>query len=136
MTRVLALDTSTWIGGVALVEAGPDAEPRTVIELTVDARDSHADHVLRRIDWLLAEAGWDKSSLDVYAATRGPGSFTGIRVGLHGESRVFYDRTHGSVGSMESAQVVMGPTFVYHDMECDDFPDRLVSGLIFMIPEG
>ena len=61
---------------------------------------------------------------------------TGIRVGLHGESRVFYDRTHGSVGSMGSAQVVMGPSFVYHDMECDDFPDRLVSGLIFMIPEG
>jgi len=82
LTRVLALDTSTWIGGVALVESGPDAEPRTVIELTVDVRDSHADHVLRRIDWLLAEAGWDKSSLDIYAATRGPGSFTGIRVGL------------------------------------------------------
>ena len=82
MTRVLALDTSTWLGGLALVESGPDDPSRTVAELTMDVRDSHADHVLRRIDWLIAEAGWDKSSVDIYAATRGPGSFTGIRVGL------------------------------------------------------
>jgi len=82
LSRVLALDTSTWLGGVALVEADPDEEPRTVAELNLDVRDSHADHLLRRIDWLMAEAGWGKSSVDIYAATRGPGSFTGIRVGL------------------------------------------------------
>jgi len=82
LTRVLALDTSTWLGGLALVEAATGEDPRTVAELTLDVRDSHADHLLRRIDWLLVEAGWGKSSVDVYAATRGPGSFTGIRVAL------------------------------------------------------
>ena len=47
MTRVLALDTSTWMGGLALVEGGDGEEPRTVAELIVDARDSHTDHLLR-----------------------------------------------------------------------------------------
>jgi tRNA threonylcarbamoyladenosine biosynthesis protein TsaB len=82
LNRALALDTSTWLGGLALVEAGADGEIRTVAELNVEVRDSHADHLLRRIELLLSEAGWSKSSIDLYAATRGPGSFTGLRVGL------------------------------------------------------
>ena len=82
MTRVLAVDTSTWLGGLALVESGPNDESCTVAELNMDVRDAHSDHLLGRVDWLLAEAGWGKTSLDVYASTRGPGSFTGIRVGL------------------------------------------------------
>jgi len=82
LTRVLALDTSTWLGGLALVEREGTDEPRVVAELVLDVRDSHADQMLRRAALLLDEAGWVRSSLDLYAATRGPGSFTGIRVGL------------------------------------------------------
>ncbi|MBW2264501.1 MAG: hypothetical protein JRG91_21250, partial [Deltaproteobacteria bacterium] len=60
----------------------------------------------------------------------------GLRVGLYGETRDFYPRSYGSVGSMESAQVHVGHSYRYLDMECDDMPDQLVSGLIFMVPEG
>jgi tRNA threonylcarbamoyladenosine biosynthesis protein TsaB len=83
VTRILALDTSTWWGSIALVsgEQSHD-EVEVAAELGARVRDSHADRLLHRIDLLLAEAGWPKSSLDLYAATRGPGSFTGIRVGL------------------------------------------------------
>ena len=83
MTRLVALDTSTWWGGVALVEgAGPPSEAKTVAEAGLLVSDSHAVHVLPLLDRLLAEAGWAASSVDAFAATRGPGSFTGIRVGL------------------------------------------------------
>ena len=83
MTRVLALDASTGWGSVALVSGeAPPREPLVVAELGIAARTSHSAHLLRWIDRLLAEAGWDKSSVELYAATRGPGSFTGIRVGL------------------------------------------------------
>jgi len=81
--RWLALDTSTWWGSVALIEHGPGArDARAVLEVGGRVDGSHAEHLLSWIARLLAETGWSKSSLDAYAATRGPGSFTGIRVGL------------------------------------------------------
>jgi tRNA threonylcarbamoyladenosine biosynthesis protein TsaB len=83
LKRILALDTSTWWGSVALVERTTGTStPRVVIELGQRVDDSHAEHV---VDWIaraFAEADWPRSSVDAYAATRGPGSFTGIRVAL------------------------------------------------------
>jgi tRNA threonylcarbamoyladenosine biosynthesis protein TsaB len=85
LTRVLALDTSTWWGSVALVEVqqeGSETRPRVVAEEGARVDGSHAERLLPWIERLLAGAGWSKTSLDAYAATRGPGSFTGVRVGL------------------------------------------------------
>lgn len=82
MTRVLALDTSTWWGSVALVEVGQDGEARVVAEQGERVDGSHAESLLPWIAAVLAEAGWNKHGIDLYAATCGPGSFTGIRVGL------------------------------------------------------
>ncbi len=81
--RLVAIDTSTWWGALALVEGGgacPAA--RTVAEAGLLVGDSHAAHLLPILERLLAEAGWPVESVDAFAATRGPGSFTGIRVGL------------------------------------------------------
>jgi len=79
----LALDTSTWWGGVALVEHSDDgAPPQVVSEIGLRASESHAGRLPSLFDLLLSSAGWPKSSVDAYAATRGPGSFTGLRVGL------------------------------------------------------
>jgi tRNA threonylcarbamoyladenosine biosynthesis protein TsaB len=79
--RIVALDTSTWWGSVALLEGGR-GEPSVVATAGLLVRASHAVHLLRLLDGLMAEAGWAKDSVDAYAATRGPGSFTGLRVGL------------------------------------------------------
>ena len=83
MTRVLALDSSTWWGSAALVEQyGRETRPRVVAQHGTRVDGSHAEQLLQWIEQLLAEAGWSKTSLDAYAATRGPGSFTGVRIGL------------------------------------------------------
>ena len=83
MKRVVALDTSSWWGGMALVEKGPESDrPHVAAELGVRVQRSHSAHLLDWLQLLLDHAGWDKSSLDGYVAIRGPGSFTGIRVGL------------------------------------------------------
>jgi tRNA threonylcarbamoyladenosine biosynthesis protein TsaB len=79
--RLLAIDASTWWGGVALLEVQGGA-PRLVAEIGVYVEDSHAARLLPLVEGLLATAGWARSSLDAYAAVRGPGSFTGIRVAL------------------------------------------------------
>jgi tRNA threonylcarbamoyladenosine biosynthesis protein TsaB len=79
--RLLAIDTSTWWGGAALLDVH-DGGPRLVAESGALVESSHAARLLPLVDALLATAGWAKGSLDAYAAARGPGSFTGIRVGL------------------------------------------------------
>jgi tRNA threonylcarbamoyl adenosine modification protein YeaZ len=83
LKRVLALDTSTWWGGLALVsQEGAGEAPRVIAELGATIQGSHTGHLLPRVEWLLSLAGWSKRDPDAYVATRGPGSFTGIRVGL------------------------------------------------------
>jgi len=83
MIRVVAIDVSTWWAGLALVEVPePDAVPSLVAEVGVLVRDSHAARLLVLLERLLADASWPVSGVDAYAATRGPGSFTGLRIGL------------------------------------------------------
>jgi tRNA threonylcarbamoyladenosine biosynthesis protein TsaB len=82
VTRIVALDASAWWEGIALLEADSSGGPRLVADAGLLVRDSHAVHALALLGALLAEAGWSRSDVDAYAATRGPGSFTGLRVGL------------------------------------------------------
>ena len=79
--RLLAIDASTWWGGAALLEL-EGGGARLVAEIGVHVEDSHAARLLPMVEGLLATAAWPRSSLDAYAAVRGPGSFTGIRVAL------------------------------------------------------
>lgn len=79
--RLLAVDTSTWWGGAALLDT-EGGVPRLIADAGARIQDSHASRLLPLVDGLLAQAGWSRASLDAYAAARGPGSFTGIRVAL------------------------------------------------------
>ena len=79
--RLLAIDASTFWGGVALLEVRDGAQ-KLVAEIGIEVEGSHAARLLPLIEGLLATAGWSRSALDAYAAVRGPGSFTGIRVAL------------------------------------------------------
>jgi tRNA threonylcarbamoyladenosine biosynthesis protein TsaB len=75
--KVLALDTTTRAGSAALV-----ADDRIVDERSGDGTRTHA---LRLPDELLALAdanGWPLSAIDLYAVASGPGSFTGLRIGI------------------------------------------------------
>jgi tRNA threonylcarbamoyladenosine biosynthesis protein TsaB len=83
LQRVLAIDTSTWWAGVALVERpAAGAEPVPVAESGFRVSDSHAVRLLGLVERVLCDCGWTSASLDAVIATRGPGSFTGIRIGL------------------------------------------------------
>jgi tRNA threonylcarbamoyladenosine biosynthesis protein TsaB len=74
---VLAADTSLPILSVALVRDGA-----LVGALAMEGKGSRNEKLLPAIDWLLSEASVDRASLDLLAVTRGPGSFTGVRIGL------------------------------------------------------
>ncbi len=75
--RVLALDTTTPRGSLAIaVEEGVLAEAR------VRTGNGHSRWVLGAADALLRGLGIAPGDLDGFAVTVGPGSFTGLRVGI------------------------------------------------------
>ncbi len=74
--RLLALDTTTPNGSVALLE---DEEVRAEIR-TIS--ESHSRWLVPALRDLIATAGWSMRDVDGYAVASGPGSFTGLRVGL------------------------------------------------------
>jgi tRNA threonylcarbamoyladenosine biosynthesis protein TsaB len=75
--RILAIETSSAQGSAALVE-----DDRLVAVRCREQEHAHAESLPVLIDELMAEAGWLPSSLDRLAAGIGPGSFTGLRMGL------------------------------------------------------
>lgn len=74
---VLAADTSLPILSVALI-----ADEVLIGAVALEGRGSRNEKLLPAIDWLLAENAIERGRIDLFAATRGPGSFTGVRIGL------------------------------------------------------
>ena len=75
--RVLALDTTTRAGSVALVDAG-----RVIDQRSGDGARTHALRLPGEITALADANGVSLSSVDLYAVATGPGSFTGLRIGI------------------------------------------------------
>jgi tRNA threonylcarbamoyladenosine biosynthesis protein TsaB len=75
--KVLAICTSTPRGSAALVRDGEALAATAYVDL-----QGHAERIFEAIDAVLAEAGEHRGSVDGVACDVGPGSFTGVRVGL------------------------------------------------------
>jgi tRNA threonylcarbamoyladenosine biosynthesis protein TsaB len=74
---VLALDTSSAAGSAALVGDG-----RVLVERAGDASRTHGERLPRELMAVLDEAGISLHDVDRFAVSIGPGSFTGLRVGI------------------------------------------------------
>jgi tRNA threonylcarbamoyladenosine biosynthesis protein TsaB len=75
--KVLAISTSTPRGSAAIVRADGTAAEVTYVDL-----QGHAERLFEAIDSALARAGQSRATLDAVACDVGPGSFTGVRVGV------------------------------------------------------
>ena len=75
--RILALDTTTPAGSVALAASGEVTECRIG-----DAGRTHGERLPGDVTALLAAHALTPADVDRYAVCSGPGSFTGLRVGL------------------------------------------------------
>jgi tRNA threonylcarbamoyladenosine biosynthesis protein TsaB len=75
--RVLALDTTTRAGSVAVVD-----DNRVVVDERGDAARSHAERLPGDLLAALEHAGMTLADVDLFAVASGPGSFTGLRIGI------------------------------------------------------
>ena len=75
--RILAVETATPLGSVSLVD-----EEVVILERESGAATTHSTWLLPAIGELLREAGLSPGEVDGFAVSAGPGSFTGLRIGL------------------------------------------------------
>jgi len=75
--RLLAVDTTGEIGSIALVD-----QQGVVEQVTLHSPEGFAHILFPAIEALLARHALTFGSLDAFASASGPGSFTGVRVGL------------------------------------------------------
>lgn len=86
---LLAIDTSGKHGSIALARAGERSEGRTCDSSDVEIVDvvslsggTFSAQLVPQIAALLSSLGFTKRDLDAFVVAAGPGSFTGLRVGL------------------------------------------------------
>jgi tRNA threonylcarbamoyladenosine biosynthesis protein TsaB len=75
--RVLALDTTTRAGSVAVIDG-----ERVLFEERGDPLRSHAERLPADLIRAMAAAGLTWPAIDLFAVASGPGSFTGLRIGI------------------------------------------------------
>ena len=74
--RVLALDSSGIVASVAVVE-----DDTLVAEYTVNYKKTHSQTLLPMLDEIVKMTELDLKMIDAIAVAKGPGSFTGLRIG-------------------------------------------------------
>ena len=74
---LLAIDTSSLVLSCALAE-----KDRLIAEWTVQKRLTHSEQLIPHLDEMMKEAGVEKDQITGIAVSIGPGSFTGLRIGL------------------------------------------------------
>jgi len=75
--KVLAIDTATGTCSVALADGD-----RVMGETFLQGQKNHSEKLISLIDWLFESSSMSPADLDIVAVSSGPGSFTGLRVGI------------------------------------------------------
>jgi tRNA threonylcarbamoyladenosine biosynthesis protein TsaB len=75
--RVLGIDTSTSWGTIGLI-----AGEQILCEYSLEGKASHSERILKTIDRVLGDCGVSMGEIDGFAISIGPGSFTGLRIGV------------------------------------------------------
>jgi tRNA threonylcarbamoyladenosine biosynthesis protein TsaB len=90
--RVLAVDTSSERGSVCVADRG-----ELLGEIRLASSIQYSERLFRSIEFLFQYLPFQLQDIDIFAAARGPGSFTGLRVGIAAmQGFVAAHRQHGA----------------------------------------
>lgn len=75
--KILAIDTSNQVMSVALMD-----ETRLIVERIVNIKRNHSVQLMPAIEEIMKEADWKPKELTRIIVAKGPGSYTGVRIGV------------------------------------------------------
>ncbi len=130
---VLAIDTSSASGSLAVLR---DEQLLGVIGTT--GEENYSSRMFRQLDILQGELKLELSSFDLYAVTAGPGSFTGLRVGLaavKGWAEV-YGKPIAAVSALEAVAVQSGAPAEWVAAVLDARRGQTFGALYERVPQG
>lgn len=91
--KILALESSALVASVALTE-----DDKLLASNTLDNGNTHSETLLPMAEHLLSLCAMDASDIDLFAVTTGPGSFTGVRIGVSLVKGLAFGRNKPCVG--------------------------------------
>ncbi len=74
---ILGIETSTKTGSVAVI-----SEDAVIAQYSLNIEVTHSERLMSTVDRVLKDTGIAIKEIDGYAVAIGPGSFTGLRIGL------------------------------------------------------
>ncbi|MCI5839716.1 MAG: tRNA (adenosine(37)-N6)-threonylcarbamoyltransferase complex dimerization subunit type 1 TsaB [Peptoniphilaceae bacterium] len=75
--KILAIDTSSMISTVTISE-----DKKIIGDFNVNQKKTHSESLVPMIETLLSLLGMSINDIDIFAIAKGPGSFTGLRIGM------------------------------------------------------
>ncbi len=75
--KILAVDSSANVASAAITE-----DDKLICEFTLNHKKTHSEKLMPMIDELFHSAQLTPGDIDLFAAANGPGSFTGLRIGV------------------------------------------------------
>ena len=130
---ILAVDTSTRSGSVALLR---DSTPLACLSDTSD--EPYSSRLFRNLEQILVEHAIQLPQIDLYAVCTGPGSFTGLRIGLtaaKGWAEVF-GKPIAPVSSLEAVAAQSNTTDAMLAPVIDAHRGQVFAGLYEPSPAG
>jgi tRNA threonylcarbamoyladenosine biosynthesis protein TsaB len=76
--KILSVETSTMLGGVAII----DEKAGLIAETRLNVKTTHSERLMTAVNNTLIQSELDLNAIDAFAVAIGPGSFTGLRIGL------------------------------------------------------
>lgn len=74
--KILAIDTSTMMSSITIME-----DNRIIGDFSISQEETHSEMLVPLVKRMLQDLKINLSEIDVYAVAKGPGSFTGLRIG-------------------------------------------------------
>lgn len=75
--RILAVDTSSQVASCAIIDG-----EKLVCEEILNNGLTHSQTIMPMIESVMKRSGFEPTDIDIFAAVTGPGSFTGLRIGV------------------------------------------------------
>lgn len=98
--KILAIETSSKVCAVALLE-----DDKLIKEKILEDENTHSVKLMPLVDELLKETNIEIKDIDLFACDKGPGSFTGIRIGI-ATIKAFIDVTDKKGVGISSLEVL------------------------------